>query len=455
MSTPEEGASKKRELSGFPTKVALTSYGGGMEDDEIAAAITHGGASGAAAFDQYAYGLYAYCRSQLAQTPDAATAVQDTFIIASAKLPMLREPGRMRAWLFAIARTQCQGRMQAAGSLAADMTHYAEAFTAGPQEAQLGGLVLTALGELKASEREILELNVRHELDGADLADILGVPRNRAETLAAETRSGFETSLGALLAASPAAEQSTRWASSPDDTLTGRRRPSDRSAAAMLGLLVPPAVPASLRQDVSHLLTDRSAGPTSYRERVIRRSKSFGADGFPVQLGSPAGFGQRNGRLMAATAAVAVLALVGGGAVFVKMSSGGSSPPAVTQPASSSSAGSTASSKALGRIHPARTAAPTPTPGVPIPGANQPVVVPPTAAKSKKPKPARKSSPPASKHPSSAPPSRQHPSSTPPSSSPPAARRPAAARQQPATASSSPPAPGGTVSLITVLLRLI
>ena len=298
---------------------------------------------------------------------------------------------------------------------------------------------------------------MRHELDGADLADILGVPRNRAETLAAETRSGFETSLGALLAASPAAEQSTRWASSPDDTLTGRRRPSDRSAAAMLGLLVPPAVPASLRQDVSHLLTDRSAGPTSYRERVIRRSKSFGADGFPVQLGSPSGFGQRNGRLMAATAAVAVLALVGGGAVFVKMSSGGSSPPAVTQPASSSSAGSTASSKALGRIHPARTAAPTPTPGVPIPGANQPVVVPPTAAKSKKPKPARKSSPPASKHPSSATDpeqaSPQQPAAqttTPPTSTPPST----AARQPPAR-HSTPPAPGGTVSLITVLLRLI
>jgi hypothetical protein len=375
--------------------------------------------------------------------------VQDTFIIASAKLPLLREPGRMRAWLFAIARTQCQGRMQAAGSLAADMTHYAEAFTAGPQEAQLGGLVLTALGELKASEREILELNVRHELDGADLADILGVPRNRAETLAAETRSGFETSLGALLAASPAAEQSTRWASSPDDTLTGRRRASDRSAAAMLGLLVPPAVPASLRQDVSHLLTDRSAGPTSYRERVIRRSKSFGANG------SPSSFGRRNGRLMAATAAVAVLALVGGGAVFVKMSSGGSSPSTVTQPASSASAGSTGSSRALGRIHSARTAAPTPTPGVPIPGANQPVVVPPTAAKSKKPKPAQKSSPPASKHPSSAPPSSHHPSSPPPSSTPPSSTPPSSPPASTPPASSSPPAPGGTVSLITVLLRLI
>ena len=424
-----------------------------MEDEEIAAAVMHGGASGAAAFDQHAYELYAYCRSQLAQKPDAATAVQDTFIIAAAKLPLLREPGRMRAWLFAIARTQCQGRMQAAGSLAADMTHYAEAFEASPQEAQLGGLVLTALGELKAGDGEILELNVRHELDGADLADVLGVPRNRAEALAAEARSGFETSLGALLAASPAAEQSTRWASSPDDTLTGRRRASDRSAAAMLGLLVPPAVPASLRQDVSHLLTDRSSGPTSYRERVIRRSKSFGADGFPVQLGSPTGFGRRNGRLMAAMAAVAVLAVVACGAVFVKMSSGGSSPSAVTQPASSASAGSSASSKALGRIPPATTAAPTPTPSVSVPGGNQPVVTPPSAAVSKKPKPARKSPSPTSKAPSTKPSSKSGkptptviPSIT-PTVIPSVTITP--------TATSTGSAPGGTVSLIAVLLRLL
>jgi hypothetical protein len=358
----------------------------------------------------------------------------------------------MRAWLFAIARSQCQGRVQAAGSLAADMTHYAEAFVASPQEAQLGGLVLAALGELNASERELVELNVRHELDGADLADVLGVPRNRVDGLAAEARLGFETSLGALLAASPAAEQSTRRASQPDDTLTGRRRASDRSAAAMLGLLVPPAVPASLRQDVSHLLTDRSSGPTSYRERVIRRSKSFGADGFPVQLGSPSSFGRRNGRVMAAVAAVAVLALVGGGAIFVKMSSGNSSPSAVTQPASSASAGSIGSSKALGKI-PSATAAPAPTPSVSNPVQNQPVVAPPSAAASKKPKPARKSPSPTSKAPSTKPaPSK---SSTPKPTIIPTLPTVTPTLSVTPTATPSGGAPGGTISLLAVLLRLL
>jgi DNA-directed RNA polymerase specialized sigma24 family protein len=320
-----------------------------MDDDqEIVAHIMHGDASGAGAFDQYAYELYAYCRSQLAQEADAATAVQDTFIIVSAKLPVLRDPSRMRAWLFAIARSQCQGRVQGGGSQAADMTNYAEAFTASPQETQLSSVVLTALGELKASEREVLELNVRHELDGADLADVLGIPRNRSATLAAEVRSRFETSVGALIAASPPEEQSTGWTSLPDDTLTGRRSARDRSAAAMLGLLMLTAVPASLREDVTHLLTDPSPGPTAYRERVIRRSNSFRADGFPVQQGSPpAGSTLGRGRAMAAAAAVAVLVLVGGGALFVKMNAHGSSPSAVTQPevSNSTSAGSTAPSK--------------------------------------------------------------------------------------------------------------
>jgi DNA-directed RNA polymerase specialized sigma24 family protein len=426
-----------------------------MDDQEIVAAIIHGDASQAGAFDQYAYELYAYCRSQLAQQAAAATALQDTFIVASAKLPMLRDPSRMRTWLFAIARSQCRGRVQAGGSQAADMTAYAEAFAASPQEAQLSSLVLTALGELKASEREVLELNVRHELDGADLADVLGVPRNRAVALAAEARSGFEASVGALLAASPTDEQSTSWPSLPDDTLTGRRSARDRSAAAMLGLLVPPAVPASLRADVSHLLTDPSEGPASYRERVVRRSKSFRADGFPVQPGSPGGFVLGRGRAMAVAAAVAVLVLVGGGALFVKMNAQGSSPSAATQPQVSTStsapARSTAAPKSRGRARSAK-AGSVPVSAASSAAGNQPAGVPSSAASAKKPKKARKSPSPTAKPTTSKP----TPTKTPtPTTKPTPTPTPTPTTPTPTTSSPTPGAQRGTASLISVLLKLI
>ncbi|MGP7996291.1 MAG: RNA polymerase sigma factor [Streptosporangiaceae bacterium] len=434
-----------------------------MDDQEIVAAIMHGDASGAGAFDQYAYDLYAYCRAQLANEADAATAVQDTFIVVAAKLPMLRDPSRMRAWLFAIARSQCQGRVQGGGSQAADMTHYAEAFAASPHETQLGGLVLTALGELKPGQRELLELNVRHELDGADLGDVLGLPGNRAVALAAEARSSFEASLGALLAASPVAEQSSGWTSLPDDTLTGRRSARDRSAAAMLGLLVPPAVPPSLRQDVSHLLTDPSPGPTGYRERVIRRSKSFRADGFPVLRGSRAGFTLGRERVMAAVAAAAVLILVGGGALFVKMNAHGSSPSAATQPAvtvsASPSAGSAASSPSRGKARSAKSGSTT---GSVVSGAvgNQLAGVPSSAAASTKSKTARKSPSPtaSSKSPTSKPTTKRStapPTTAPPTTAPPTTPPPTSpAPTSPAPTSTSTPTTGGA-SLISVLLDVL
>ena len=49
-----------------------------------------------------------YCLASLGEPAEAADAVQDTFVIAAARLADLREPDRLRAWLYALARNQCQ-----------------------------------------------------------------------------------------------------------------------------------------------------------------------------------------------------------------------------------------------------------------------------------------------------------------------------------------------------------
>ena len=90
-----------------------------MRDREIVAAIVAGKPAGlAAAYDQYAAALHAYCRSLLAEPADAADAVQDTFVIASAKLGGLRDPDRLRPWLYAVARNECRRRLRARTSSA-------------------------------------------------------------------------------------------------------------------------------------------------------------------------------------------------------------------------------------------------------------------------------------------------------------------------------------------------
>ncbi|HET6190161.1 MAG TPA: sigma-70 family RNA polymerase sigma factor, partial [Trebonia sp.] len=76
-----------------------------MRDSELVASIVAGDPSGlAAAYDRYAEPLYKYCQSMLSNPADA---VQDTFVIASSRLTELRDPGRLRAWLYAVARNEC------------------------------------------------------------------------------------------------------------------------------------------------------------------------------------------------------------------------------------------------------------------------------------------------------------------------------------------------------------
>ena len=85
-----------------------------MQDQEVVAAIVAGDPEGIAeAYDRYALPLYSYCRSLLHEPADAADAVQDTFLIATAKLGSLRDPGKLRSWLYAVARNECYRKLRA------------------------------------------------------------------------------------------------------------------------------------------------------------------------------------------------------------------------------------------------------------------------------------------------------------------------------------------------------
>jgi Sigma-70 region 2 len=87
-----------------------------MQDREVVAAVVAADPDGlAAAYDQFAAPLFAYCRRMLPDPEAAAGAVRDTFVIATSRLEGLRDPDRLRAWLYAVARNECLRRQQAAG----------------------------------------------------------------------------------------------------------------------------------------------------------------------------------------------------------------------------------------------------------------------------------------------------------------------------------------------------
>ena len=88
-------------------------YGECMRDSEVVASIVVGDPEGlAAAYDRYSGPLFGYCQSLLREPDDAADAVQDTFVIAASKVGLLRDPERLRAWLFTVARNECLHRLK-------------------------------------------------------------------------------------------------------------------------------------------------------------------------------------------------------------------------------------------------------------------------------------------------------------------------------------------------------
>ena len=287
----------------------------------------------ATAYDRYAPGLYAYCWSLLADPAEAAGAVQDTFIIVAAKAGGLRDRERFRPWLYAVARNECFGRLRAQG-LSAPLDETGELAVgapdpaAGPQRRELRALVVAALAGLSPRDREVIELNLRHVLDGQDLADVLGVSRNQAYALLSRARDQFEGSLGALLVAS----DSRRACRDLEDILgdwdgnltillrkrvnrhaaacevCGERQSRELSPAMLLSMLPMVALPAGLRDQVFRVVTDGSPGGIGYRDLVARRAEPFDRSGFPETIEPP---GRLYGvRTLSAVTSVAVIAAV-------------------------------------------------------------------------------------------------------------------------------------------------
>jgi Sigma-70 region 2 len=90
-----------------------------MQDRALVVAIVAGNQDAlAGTYDRYAARLYTYCRLMLPDPHppgEAADAVADTFIIATAKLQGLRDPSQLGSWLHAVARNECRRQLGPVG----------------------------------------------------------------------------------------------------------------------------------------------------------------------------------------------------------------------------------------------------------------------------------------------------------------------------------------------------
>jgi RNA polymerase sigma factor (sigma-70 family) len=484
-----------------------------QRDREAVAVITSGDPAGVAmAYDRHAAALYGYCHWMLDDSADAAGALQDTFVIAVATLGDLAEPSKLRAWLFALARNECQRRIWARSATRDEETDAARRRTdaadrlidatmpfralsgpanepidatvsfralsgpanepidatmsfralSGPAnepidatmsfravsrpadatgslarvngdegQAELRAMIHSILAQLRPREREVIQLTLRHDLYGSDLAEVLGMSLSRTRALAARARARLEKALGALLvvrtgreACSVLGELLADW----DGQLTGQTRdlvvshveqcqtcathgPGALRPAALFGLLPLAPLRPELREQVLGRCSSTAEDAVAYRRWVARRAeptlfarfapaiRRVSWDSIRVNLG-----------VVTATVAVAMWVVAAVSVILLTVAASRAAPARAAQPAVGSSSSHLAAAPALATSPASANARPSSAVSRPAAHRSYP-------ARPSSPPPSRPSSPSPSHSPSSSP-SPSHSPSSPPSHSP-------------------------------------
>ena len=242
-------------------------------------------------YDRYADRLYDHCCSILRDRHEAEDALHDAFLTAARKIDQLRDPDRLRPWLYSICRTSALARTRKrtrivptadvaeVAPMAADLTASEEGVE--HDQAALAQMVQDAAGGLEPRDLAVIDLHFRKGLVGKDLGEALGVSAHHAAVLLNRARDLVDRSLGALLVGRTGRGDCTeldrilqRW----DGTLSplvrkrvarhidgcdvcGERRRKLVSPTALLGAAPALAAPLGLRQRILDDLA-RGTGPS-------------------------------------------------------------------------------------------------------------------------------------------------------------------------------------------------
>lgn len=167
-------------------------------------------------YDRYADSLHDTAAAMLNDRNESADVLQDVILIAAERLGQLRDPERLKPWLFAILRNEVYRRTKSRRrTIATDFSGADDGFDMADDRhldvdeeviqdnagEDLAELVRGAARGLDERDQLVLELSVRQGLDGQDLADALGVSANQSYTLVHRMRERVERSLAAFVVA--------------------------------------------------------------------------------------------------------------------------------------------------------------------------------------------------------------------------------------------------------------
>ncbi len=177
----------------------------------VAAHLAGDGRALGAIYDRSGDALYDTAAAMMRYRDDAADVMQDVFVTASGHMGELRDPDRLRAWLFAILRNEVyrrpgNSRRQVAIDVARHRgeTTLAPTLTGDPSTVefqQLARRVRGAGAGLTERDQLVAEFSLRRGLTGNDLADALGVMPQQCYGLVHRMRQHTQRSLSAYCVA--------------------------------------------------------------------------------------------------------------------------------------------------------------------------------------------------------------------------------------------------------------
>ncbi|MDH2429077.1 hypothetical protein [Sphaerisporangium sp. TRM90804] len=261
-------------------------------------------------YDAYADRLNDYACSVLDDHDAAAEAVHDTIVLAHGRPEVLREPARLRAWLYALTRYACASRRGRTppGGAALPGLPYGDG-----EDPELAEIVRESLAEMGTRDREVLLLAQRHGLSTSEVGAVAHLSSRQTGTRLVRARDHLENAAAAVILArtgraycpdlsalvdslegplpQPLRKRLTRHIIGCKECADGRRR---RVSAERLLEAVPVAFPPlSLRRRIAEMcgaVEHGAPGRDAARAVILGAADGFDKNGFP-----PAG-GERRGR---------------------------------------------------------------------------------------------------------------------------------------------------------------
>lgn len=165
-------------------------------------------------YERYFPGVHDFLSRLMRDRQEGADLAQDAFIKAMEQLPALHSPEKFKSWLFSIAHNTALNRIrQSQRNLraisAVDDEERASLAIADPdpmidpeqmaEAQQAADIVWDAAAALDERTYTVLDLHVRHGLQSAEIAQVLGVSKGNAYTMVSRMKDRFSEVLATVL----------------------------------------------------------------------------------------------------------------------------------------------------------------------------------------------------------------------------------------------------------------